>query len=638
MKKFLSVVGNIIWVIFGGLEMCLAMGFAGIASCFTIIGIPYGLQLFKLSGFLIWPFGKTVKKTNINGFKTFLNVLWAIFAGWELFLTYAFIALLFTITIIGIPYGKIYFRIAKFIIMPLGHDFVKIEKKSKQEEQTENVNSNVSAVNTSSVQTNQKAVAVLKPALNKENYIVNSDIKEKLDKLKQDYEDTVLNDLKKKKELFEFNVITKDEYDTAVENVKKNNLDKYNNNVEELNKSVYDEIKNKLDKLLSSYDPEYNDVILADINAFDNIIDYLDSKDEKTLYLEKLEDSKAIYFKKLINDLQDCLENASQSNKAYFDMLISKLEILDSSRVQAFVEYYDKKIKENEENNVQVSNMLVEQAPVQEAVVENNTSSIPASNIVGLIMLIAGFASLLITVLLMTNVGDGMTALVMNMMGITTIGSFLIIPGSILFINGSPRKASLIIVIYELAASAFVLFFGTILCLIDFSEVVQLFVMIAVPIIISFGIAGNKIGKVIANSEYDMKKIKTIALIAYIAISSVALIMVISGIIAALFGLSYRIFLPLCLITMPLVGFSLSYYLMLRRTSKIAIFYSLGVSAIFILITSILFISFMTAYARDESYGNMMGLLIFMGPFMLANGITSLVFSIIQLVKKPLNE
>ena len=54
----MKTLGNIIWIIFGGLEWALALLFAGITACLTIVGIPLGIQLFKMSGYVIWPFGR----------------------------------------------------------------------------------------------------------------------------------------------------------------------------------------------------------------------------------------------------------------------------------------------------------------------------------------------------------------------------------------------------------------------------------------------------------------------------------------------------------------------------------------------------------------------------------------------------
>ena len=119
----MGTIGNILWVIFGGLEWCIALLIAGIIECVTIIGIPIGLQLFKMAKFVIWPFGKNVVETNITGFKKFVNFLWALTGGWTSALGFALTGVLFCITIIGIPFGKQYFKLAKFILLPLGRDF-----------------------------------------------------------------------------------------------------------------------------------------------------------------------------------------------------------------------------------------------------------------------------------------------------------------------------------------------------------------------------------------------------------------------------------------------------------------------------------------------------------------------------------
>ena len=121
----MKIIGNILWLIFGGLEWAIALCITGLIYCITIIGIPIGLQLFKMAGFVIWPFGKKVVDVNTTGFKIFLNVLWIIFGGLFECLGFFFTGLLWCITIIGIPFGKQYFKIAKFALMPLGHNFEK---------------------------------------------------------------------------------------------------------------------------------------------------------------------------------------------------------------------------------------------------------------------------------------------------------------------------------------------------------------------------------------------------------------------------------------------------------------------------------------------------------------------------------
>lgn len=116
--------GNFLWFITFGLIFGILTFLSAIFACITIIFIPIGIQYFKLSKFLFLPFGKTVTATNVNGFKTALNIIWAILAGWEGFLIFGFIGVLFHLTIIGIPFGKQFYKIAKFSVVPLGHNFV----------------------------------------------------------------------------------------------------------------------------------------------------------------------------------------------------------------------------------------------------------------------------------------------------------------------------------------------------------------------------------------------------------------------------------------------------------------------------------------------------------------------------------
>ena len=119
----MKTLGNIIWVIFGGLEWALALLFAGITLCFTVVGIPLGIQLFKMSGYIIWPFGRKLKEKKISGFKQVLNIIWAILAGWFFALGFIITGLIFFVSIIGIPFSKIYFKLALFVLMPLGKEF-----------------------------------------------------------------------------------------------------------------------------------------------------------------------------------------------------------------------------------------------------------------------------------------------------------------------------------------------------------------------------------------------------------------------------------------------------------------------------------------------------------------------------------
>lgn len=116
--------GNILWLIFGGLIGAIVSFLEAVILCITIIFIPVGVQMFKVAKFMLWPMGKKVVNVKPAGWRTVLNVIWLILGGWENFLGYGLVGVILCITIIGIPFGKQYFKLAGFTAMPLGHDFV----------------------------------------------------------------------------------------------------------------------------------------------------------------------------------------------------------------------------------------------------------------------------------------------------------------------------------------------------------------------------------------------------------------------------------------------------------------------------------------------------------------------------------
>lgn len=117
----MKVIGNIIWLIFTGIESAIAWGFAGVLWCITIIGIPFGKQCFKLARLSAWPFGTKVKTR--FGSHPFANIVWIIFGGLELALCFGFVGLIWCITIIGIPFGKQCFKLARLSLTPFGAEF-----------------------------------------------------------------------------------------------------------------------------------------------------------------------------------------------------------------------------------------------------------------------------------------------------------------------------------------------------------------------------------------------------------------------------------------------------------------------------------------------------------------------------------
>ena len=115
----MSFIGNLIWFLLGGFILGLGWIIAGILWCITIIGIPLGIQCFKIAGVAMFPFGRKVVN-NGSAMSLLLNILWICISGVELAVCHLVIGLLFCITIIGIPFGRQHFKLAQVALMPIG--------------------------------------------------------------------------------------------------------------------------------------------------------------------------------------------------------------------------------------------------------------------------------------------------------------------------------------------------------------------------------------------------------------------------------------------------------------------------------------------------------------------------------------
>lgn len=115
----MNLLGNILWFICGGIISGLSWILAGVIWCITIIGIPIGLQCFKFAGLSFWPFGKQVVYGG-GAMSTIANIFWLLFSGIPLALENLLLGLICCITIIGIPFGKQFFKIAKLALTPFG--------------------------------------------------------------------------------------------------------------------------------------------------------------------------------------------------------------------------------------------------------------------------------------------------------------------------------------------------------------------------------------------------------------------------------------------------------------------------------------------------------------------------------------
>ncbi|MEA4923764.1 Inner membrane protein YccF [bioreactor metagenome] len=116
----MNFIGNVIWLILGGIIGAILWAVGGLLLCITIIGIPFGLQCFKIAGFVLWPFGREIEPGHFGVGGLILNIIWIIVWGWELAVTHLFIGAVFCITIIGIPFGLQHFKFALLGLIPFG--------------------------------------------------------------------------------------------------------------------------------------------------------------------------------------------------------------------------------------------------------------------------------------------------------------------------------------------------------------------------------------------------------------------------------------------------------------------------------------------------------------------------------------
>lgn len=118
----MSLIGNIIWLIFGGFLSGLGYIIGGLLMCVTIIGIPFGIANIKLGIATFAPFGKelTTREDADGCLNTVMNVLWLVLFGWEIALLHLIHAAILAITIIGIPFAKQHIKLIPMSLLPFG--------------------------------------------------------------------------------------------------------------------------------------------------------------------------------------------------------------------------------------------------------------------------------------------------------------------------------------------------------------------------------------------------------------------------------------------------------------------------------------------------------------------------------------
>ena len=123
--KFL---GNIIWFLLGGWAIFLEYLIGGLVCCLTVVGIPFGIQIFKLSAVAAWPFGKDIvpKNNRSDTLAIIMNIIWFLFGGIWTALTHLGLALIFAITIVGLPFAKQHLKLAAVALGPFGKTYKRV--------------------------------------------------------------------------------------------------------------------------------------------------------------------------------------------------------------------------------------------------------------------------------------------------------------------------------------------------------------------------------------------------------------------------------------------------------------------------------------------------------------------------------
>ena len=119
---------NIIWLIFGGLWLAILYTLAALLAFILIITIPFGFAALRMASFCLWPFGRTIVRSEHAGVVTGIgNIIWLLLFGWELALAHLLTGIAQCITIIGIPLGLANFKLIPVSLLPIGREIVSVD-------------------------------------------------------------------------------------------------------------------------------------------------------------------------------------------------------------------------------------------------------------------------------------------------------------------------------------------------------------------------------------------------------------------------------------------------------------------------------------------------------------------------------
>ncbi|GAA1162458.1 YccF domain-containing protein [Kribbella jejuensis] len=116
---------NLIWLVLAGFWLAVGYALAGIICCLLIVTIPFGVAAFRIAGYTLWPFGRTVVDKPTAGAGALIgNLIWIVFAGWWLALGHLTTGIALCLTVIGIPLGVANFKLIPVSLLPLGKEIV----------------------------------------------------------------------------------------------------------------------------------------------------------------------------------------------------------------------------------------------------------------------------------------------------------------------------------------------------------------------------------------------------------------------------------------------------------------------------------------------------------------------------------
>jgi uncharacterized membrane protein YccF (DUF307 family) len=127
-EAVLRLILNVIWLVLEGLWMAIAYVLAGLVAFILIITIPFGIAAFRIAGYVLWPFGRTIDRRPEAGIASLIgNIIWIILFGWWLAVGHLVAGVLLCLTIIGIPLGLASFKIIPVTLVPLGVRIVPVD-------------------------------------------------------------------------------------------------------------------------------------------------------------------------------------------------------------------------------------------------------------------------------------------------------------------------------------------------------------------------------------------------------------------------------------------------------------------------------------------------------------------------------